>query len=98
MKIGILSDIHVDLAQPGPQSVSKGITTAIKKNDIDTMIIAGDVANDYQITLQTLRQIENASGVQCLFVPGNHDIWNENHPDKTAWEIYDQMLAHGPET
>ena len=32
----------------------------------------------------------------------NHDIWNENHPDKTAWDIYDALrvfsgnLANGP--
>jgi putative phosphoesterase len=102
LKIGILSDIHVDLGKTGPQRVLEGITAAIIKNDIDTMIIAGDVANDYEITLQTLHQIENAAGVRCLFVPGNHDIWNEKHPDKTAWEIYDALkafsgnLANGP--
>ena len=102
MKIGILSDIHVDLEHPEPQKVSEGIVAAIKENRIDTMIIAGDVANDYELTLRTLAGIEKAAGVRCLFVPGNHDIWNENHPDKTSWDIYDALrkfdgnLANGP--
>ena len=66
------------------------------------MVIAGDIANDYELTLQTLNGIETASGVRCLFVPGNHDIWNEHHPAKTAWDIYDDLkafrgnLANGP--
>jgi putative phosphoesterase len=102
LKIGILSDIHIDLEHSRPDKVLEGIVAAIKKNDVAVMIIAGDVANDYELTLRTLGDIEKASGVRCLFVPGNHDIWNENHPDKTAWDIYDALktfggnLANGP--
>ena len=102
MKIGILSDIHLDLVHSAPQGVLEGIVAAIKKSDIHLMIIAGDVANNYEVTLQSLYHLENASGVRCLFVPGNHDIWNESHPDKTAWDIYDALrtfggnLANGP--
>ena len=102
MKIGILSDLHVDLEHSSPHKVLEGIVAAIKKNAIGLMIIAGDVANDYELTLRALDDIEKASGVRCLFVPGNHDIWNENHPDKTAWDIYDALktfggnLANGP--
>ena len=78
------------------------IAATLNKNDIDAMIIAGDIANDYELTLQTLSGIETASGVRCLFVPGNHDIWSENHPAKTAWDIYDALkefdgnLVNGP--
>jgi putative phosphoesterase len=102
MKIGILSDIHIDLEHSRPDKVLEGIVAAIKNSDISAMIIAGDVANDYEITLRALDDIQQASGVRCLFVPGNHDIWNENHPDKTAWDIYDALkifdgnLANGP--
>ena len=85
MKIGILSDIHIDLEHSKPDKVLEGIVAAIKKNDIGLMIIAGDVANDYELSLGALADIEKASGGRCLFVPGNHDIWNENHPDKTGY-------------
>jgi len=102
LKIGILSDIHIDLEHSRPDKVLEGIVAAIKKSDIGLMIIAGDVANDYELTLRALAGIEMASGVRCLFVPGNHDIWNVSHPDKTAWDIYDALktfggnLANGP--
>ncbi len=79
MKIGILSDLHVDLENSDPQDLRQGLVAAIEENQVETMIIAGDVANDYEITLDFLHDLENAADVRCLFVPGNHDIWNEKH-------------------
>ena len=102
MKIGILSDIHVDIDHPSPAGVIEGLVLAIRENAVGIMIIAGDVANDYELTLRVLDTLEQDSGVRCLFVPGNHDIWNEKHAGKTAWEIYDAMgkftgnLCNGP--
>jgi len=102
LKIGILSDLHIDLEKIDPAKVLNGLVAAIKENSAQIMIIAGDVANDYKITLEFLREVENASEARCLFVPGNHDIWNEAHPDKTAWDIYHALekftgnLTRGP--
>ncbi len=102
MKIGILSDIHVDIDHKTPHGVLEGIVVAIKQNGVDFMVIAGDVANDYELTLRALETIEDASGVPCLFVPGNHDIWNEKHPDLNAWDTYEALkqfhgnLCNGP--
>lgn len=104
MKIGILSDIHVDLEHKDPQRVLDALVATIHQNGVDLMIIAGDVANDYETTLDCLHFIEKKSQVRCLFVPGNHDIWNEKHPDKTAWQTYEALkafagnLANGPVT
>jgi putative phosphoesterase len=102
LKIGILSDIHVDIDHQTPHGVLEGIVVGIKQNAVDLMIIAGDVANDFELTLCALETIENASGVPCLFVPGNHDIWNEKHPDLNAWDTYEALkqfpgnLCNGP--
>lgn len=102
MKIGILSDIHVDLNEKEGIDVIKPIIDEIKKNKADLMIIAGDVSNDYELTLDSLNKIQEGSGVRCIFVPGNHDIWNEKHLDKDAWYIYEQLkkfpgnVANGP--
>ncbi len=94
MKLGILSDIHVDINQEAGKPVMEGLKAAITSKSIDKMIIAGDMASDYQLTLASLRELEGHTGVECLFVPGNHDIWNENHPDITAWDAYDGLKAH----
>jgi len=102
LKLGILSDIHVDLEGSDPQKILQGFVEAIDENQVEIMIIAGDVANDFEVTLQFLHQIEAAADVRCLFVPGNHDIWNEKHTTKTAWETYHGLeqfagnLARGP--
>ncbi len=103
MRIGILSDIHVDLEHPEPGKVVDGIAEAMEANAVETMIIAGDVANDFRLTLRTLRALERRTGARVLFVPGNHDIWNEHHPRLNAWEIYEALrefpgnLANGPQ-
>jgi putative phosphoesterase len=102
VKLGILSDIHVDLEGSDPQKLLRGLVAAIEAHQVETMIIAGDVANDFEVTLDFLHRIEDAAAVRCLFVPGNHDIWNEKHPDKTAWDTYRGLeafpgnLARGP--
>jgi putative phosphoesterase len=103
MKIGMLSDLHVDLEHRDPQAVVAALATVTLENAADALIIAGDVANDYRTTLQALRTLEERTGARVLFVPGNHDIWNENHPRMTAWDIYDELrgfagnLANGPQ-
>ena len=94
MRIGILSDIHVDINQEAGKPVMEGLKAAIKSKAIDKMVIAGDMASDYQLTLASLEEIETDTGVERLFVPGNHDIWNENHPDITAWDAYERLKAH----
>ncbi len=102
MKIGILSDLHVDLKGSSPPVMLRGLAAAMEENQVQAMIIAGDVANDYQVTLGFLDQLEETTGVRCLFVAGNHDIWNEKHPHKTAWDTYGALqsfagnLSNGP--
>ena len=102
MKLGILSDLHVDLKDSDPEKLLQGLVEAVAENGVETIIIAGDVANDYTVTLKFLDRIEEKAGVRCLFVPGNHDIWNEKHPDKTAWDTYRELenfsgnLSAGP--
>lgn len=55
------------------------------------MLIAGDLANNYEVVLETLYEIERLSRAKCLFVPGNHDIWTLKHQDKSSWEIYQAL-------
>ena len=86
MRIGILSDIHVDLN--GSRAVIDGLLQAMHSNAVDAMLIAGDVSSNYQVTLDTLEELQERSGTRLLFVPGNHDIWNESHPGLTAWQAY----------
>jgi putative phosphoesterase len=100
MRIGILSDIHVDLN--GGRTVIEALLAAMRRRGVETMVVAGDVSNDYRLTLETLDRLQDSSGIPVLFVPGNHDIWNEAHPDITAWQAYEALeqfpgnLTNGP--
>ena len=102
MRLGILSDIHVDINRDAGKPVMEGLKKAVLDKRLDRMVIAGDMASDYVLTLASLQELEAATGVPCIFVPGNHDIWNENHPGITAWDAYEQLkgfagnLANGP--
>jgi len=101
MKIGILSDIHVDLN--GGRAVVNGLLAAMLRHGVEVMVIAGDISNDYRVTLDSLEQLQTQSGIQILFVPGNHDIWNEAHPEINAWQAYEALesfpgnLTRGPQ-
>ncbi len=103
MKVGILSDLHIDLGHRDPGAVTAALSGAAREQAVERLIIAGDVSNDYRLTLAALAAIERDSGARVFFVPGNHDIWNENHPRLTSWEIYDALrafsgnLANGPQ-
>lgn len=78
LHIGVLSDLHVDLnnSQCSP-SIEEALCSVIKKRKLDMMIIAGDVSNHYASTMDTMISLERDSGIPCLFVPGNHDLWQE---------------------
>jgi putative phosphoesterase len=101
MRVGILSDLHVDLN--GGRSVIEALLAVMRRRGVETMVIAGDIANDYRVTLESLEQLQERSGIRILFVPGNHDIWNEAHPDITAWQAYEALerfpgnLTTGPQ-
>ncbi len=95
MKIGILSDIHVDInASQGKDTVTPALCSYINNSTVDLFIIAGDIASNYLLTLETITTIEKQTGIPCLFVPGNHDIWTEYHPDMTSWDIYHALQKH----
>lgn len=91
MKIGILSDIHVDLNNTGRDGVTSAVCQTIETENIDLFICAGDVADDFRRTIQTLEEIRTRTGRRCLFVPGNHDIWVEYHPGMNSRQIYEAL-------
>ncbi|MFD0871833.1 metallophosphoesterase [Paenibacillus residui] len=92
MRIGILSDLHVDLNHSETDiPIEEALARAVEERQVERMIIAGDLTNDWETTLEALDRIERMTSVPCLFVPGNHDVWNINAPGRSAWEAYDKL-------
>jgi putative phosphoesterase len=95
VRIGLISDIHVDLNRiEGKDLVTGLLAREAARRSLDILLVAGDISSDYALTLRTIAALEAQSGVRVLFVPGNHDIWNENYPGRTAWESYNALLEH----
>lgn len=92
MRLGMISDLHVDVnLLEGTQSLLDLLSEEVKKQEVKYLLIAGDISNNYVRTLNFIEEIEEKAGVKCLFVPGNHDIWNAEWPNMNAWEIYKEL-------
>ncbi len=95
MRIGLISDIHVDINGADGDEIVTGLLAAESRlRRLDILLVAGDISSDYRLTLRTVDRLSAESGARVLFVPGNHDIWNEHHPGLMALDAYDALLAH----
>jgi len=97
MRIGVISDLHVDLngGEAGPETFAGQLAEAAGRQRAELLLIAGDVSNRWDLTLRTLEQIQERSGLRVLFVPGNHDLWNEapQLPFGESWGARDSYEA-----
>jgi len=109
MRIGVISDLHVDLNEKDASrgEVVRSLSGAALRRGVELLIVAGDLSNRCDTTLSTLAALEASSGLRVLFVPGNHDVWNEAPTlpfgrDWRAWDSYRALevfpgnLARGP--
>jgi len=102
LRLGIISDLHLDVNEKEGKPVVETLVQVIGNSDVNAVLIPGDISNDYEKTLGYVGRIQRESGIPCYFVPGNHDLWNEAHPHKNTWDIYQESmsfkgnLANGP--
>jgi len=95
MRIGFISDIHVDLNKvEGRDNIVSLLTQEFHRQSLDMLVIAGDISNDYMLTIETIDQLSVECGGKVAFVPGNHDLWNEKYPHLNAWDTYNALLDH----
>lgn len=94
MGFNIVSDIHIDFAVDEGytyESFVKGmIEHSFRKED--NLIIAGDISNSYEPTMQFL---EGASKhwKHIYIVCGNHDFYSKEHKKKTLYQAVQDGVA-----
>ena len=94
-RIGLISDIHVDLnAEAGEDRVTGLLAAESRRRGLDILLVAGDLSGDYQLSMKTVDGLIAESGARVFFVPGNHDVWNERHPGLKALDTYGALLDH----
>ena len=87
MKIGVLSDLHIDSnakkLAPG-QTYDHLLAELLYNQEIDLLLLAGDVSSDYHDTFAFLNRMRDHNVSKIQFVPGNHDFWSiRNHEEDT---------------
>ncbi|MCI2154452.1 MAG: metallophosphoesterase [Solobacterium sp.] len=93
MKIGLIADIHVDENHAYP--VLEAIEDLIRKKNIEMLLIAGDISEDYRRSISTAAKLRKQSGVPVYYVPGNHDLWNKHYPGLDSEKI-SRIFAEDP--
>ena len=91
MRIGAISDIHLDVNQAHP--VIEAICDRIREKKLDVLLVAGDISNSYKMSLPYLDQMKEAAGIPVFFVPGNHDMWDKEGEFKDARKIYEKYAS-----
>lgn len=94
MRIGVISDLHVDLNEhPGEPLVEEALLDQAVWQKLDGLIIAGDISNDVNRSMSVLNMLQTESGIPVLFVPGNHDYWSKDNGITNTWQVYRQFQS-----
>ncbi|MBD3108451.1 metallophosphoesterase [Bacillus sp. AGMB 02131] len=94
MKIVTVSDIHLDMnSKYAGVDLLPVFIQCLKSQEANLIIIAGDLCDNADDTIQVLDRLEAELEVKVLFIPGNHDIWVKQK-DRTSWESYHLLQQH----
>lgn len=74
MRIGMISDIHIDINKN--IDIFGELEAAVYKKDVDILLIAGDICENSDKTLEFIRRFNENEHIMTYFVPGNHDMWD----------------------
>ncbi len=92
MKIGVISDIHIDVNRDFP--ISDLLAEAAQRKELSCLAIAGDISNDANQSSDFVAKLSQDSGIPVYFIPGNHDFWSANGSETETWRIWEQYRAH----
>ena len=92
MKLGFLSDIHLDSNDQFP--VKENIAKYCNDNKINYLLIAGDIYSNYYNITAFLSYMERHVDTKVAFVPGNHDLYKTTPSSIkliTSDKIYEEL-------
>ncbi len=91
MRVGLIADIHININLE--YDLVELITENILENKIETLIIAGDISNNYNETVNFIDDLIAKSKISVYFVPGNHDMWSEEKDTLKIYKAYEKHPA-----
>jgi len=95
MKVGFISDLHVDRHyELNSDHYLNVLKKAIHAQNLDMLVIGGDISNHYTKTFQFVEDLESQAEIPVYFIPGNHDFWEEKDAKKNTHKIYQYYKEH----
>lgn len=95
MKIGFISDLHVDRnVEKSSQDYLNMLKRIILENKLEMLVIGGDISNYYSTTIKFVEDLQNQAEIPVYFIPGNHDFWEEKDATKDTRGIYEIYKEH----
>ena len=89
MRIGFISDLHIDINAAYP--VMTMLEKTCQEQELNMLVIAGDVSETPDRTIAAVKNLQErlSADTNCrvCYVPGNHDMWNKNCPEKSTQQI-----------
>jgi len=67
------SDFHIDVTQ---QNIVEEVKIYLKESNVDIFCFAGDMSASIDLSVETLKSIEDDLGIKVLAVTGNHEVWD----------------------
>ncbi len=86
MKIGVISDIHVD-EQSSEEELLNTLSECINDKNIDVMLVAGDISEDYKKSIDFMRKLNKSINAKLYYTAGNHDLWSKYHEEENIDSI-----------
>ena len=93
MRIGLISDLHVDINEAFPILELTAETAGMQS--VDALVIAGDISETQDQTIKAVERLQSLCPFPVYYVPGNHDMWNKNCPERRTEEI-DRIYREDP--
>lgn len=86
MKIGCISDLHI--RENEYNTYANEIIKYCKNEEIDLLLIAGDIGENAEMTVQWIKHLNVMLNVK--YVPGNHDLWNRSSglTSEESYQLY----------
>jgi putative phosphoesterase len=95
MKIGFISDLHIDRNHKvSAKEYLTMLRDIIVAKNLETLVIGGDISNHYTTTFKFVEELQKQAKIPVYFIPGNHDFWEEKEARKNTRKIYEHYQKH----
>jgi putative phosphoesterase len=95
MKVGFISDLHIDRNFEIPaEFYLKTLLDVVAEQHLQVLVIGGDISNHYATTIKFIETLQKQAEIPVYFIPGNHDFWEEKEAKKDTRGIYRLYKEH----